>query len=226
MKLERAKSLLAAYGAKKHDREKPTFKLSPEVRMLLTLAVFDDRSAKWAYEFLVEEGELASGAEPKKVINQIRKVSGWISKIRVEDMKLPPLCKGLIQPPDMVKARKRWDDVNQRPSDEEILSGTWKGIAVDLSDLLLSPPHRRAKAQTAATKKGKPGRNSIHVPPPVSKSGPPPNAKLVDVSHDEEIPMNEQMQKFADEIDRGAPVYTPTTKAKSFHATPPTAFKH
>lgn len=138
---EKAKTLLHAYIAKGPGPGKSKIKQglsSSGFQMVLILAVFDDRSAKWVYEFLIEEGELASQVSSKKEANQIRKISGWISKTRTGIMKLPPLCRGRIQPPDMAVARQRWDLLNPRPSEEELLSGDWKGIPADYSDLNLT----------------------------------------------------------------------------------------
>jgi hypothetical protein len=155
MNTERAKSLLAAYDLKAANTAKAKPRpdsTSQEIRIVLILMVFDHRPAEWGYDFMVEQDILTRETDRKKRKNQIRKISGWCSKIRVEEMGLPPLHRGLIQPPDMLVARERWDVLNPRPSDEILLSGTLKFTPADYSDLDLGPSQHRKKLKEKGTK--------------------------------------------------------------------------
>lgn len=212
-KLRSAKSLLLAYAAKvkatkktdNGEKNRRSNSLSPVIRTIVILAIYDGKSAKWVCELLVDHGVIPNETDPKKRANQTRKVCGWISKIRVEDMKLPPLCKGLDQPPDMAEARKRWDAINPRPRDEDLLNGKWTGIAGDYSDLNLSPPKRKkvmevvrtrtAKATTTASPRNKEAILRSRVPAP--NHLPPDIVKILGEAPDwEDLPFGKNQIDF------------------------------
>lgn len=232
-------SLFAAYNAKAADTERSKTKArsrAPETRMILILSVFDDRSAKWTYELLVEQGVLDEETDPKRKINQLRKVSGWIAEIRVQDMKLPPQCKGLVQPPDMAVARQRWEVLNPRPSMDMILSGEWEGIAANYSDLNLSASQQGGRKKVTKNKGAKSNKASKVLPstaaisatsyisPPVKRVKAANEAEPSASEQQEDTPMNQKMQRIAEEIDQGGAVVIPR-KRKRPHVSLPNAFK-
>lgn len=189
MNEQKTQAMLAAYDAKTaHDgrSNRKSRSMSAETRIILILPIYDRRSARWIQEFLVEQGELDAETDPKKEKSQLRNVSGWVSEVRVQDMKLPPLHKGRVQPPDMAVALQRWYALNPRPSAKMILSGKWQGIAADYSDLDLLPSgHQRIKKVVEVDRTLKTGhkgkaQRTVRTPQPLIEKGtvsPEPHAE-------------------------------------------------